>query len=394
MTNITGIGKKCSGCRACEQSCVTQAITFRKDAEGFMYPVVDDTLCVGCGLCLSVCPVNTVNAFHNEQVCYAAKTKDLDDLSKCSSGGLFYAMAKCILESGGIVCGCETDDMLMPRHAIATTLEEAKRMRGSKYVQSDMKGIYTQVKSYLEQGVKVLFSGVPCQVAGLRNYLGVEYPDLYCVDIICHGVPSRQLYASYLKWMEEKWGGKVTKLDFRSKKRHQWSLTLDVTVKEPKGKEKEHIMMGSLDPYYYNFLQGNTYRESCYSCAYANANRSGDITIGDFWGVEQTRPELFDIKGLSCALVNSNKGKELWEMIADTIDFEEVIPDDIISHNGNLRAPTRRPQIRDIIYETVSKHGFGSIPYELSIKAKLVDSLKNIIPNRYRFAIKRALKRK
>ena len=186
----------------------------------------------------------------------------------------------------------------------------------------------------------------------------------------------------------------MTKLDFRSKKRHQWSLTLDVTVKEPKGKEKEYILMGSLDPYYYNFLQGNTYRESCYSCAYANANRPGDITIGDFWGVEQTRPELFDIRGLSCALVNSNKGKELWEMIADTIDFEEVIPDDIISHNGNLRAPTRRPPIRDSIYEIVSKDGFGAIPYDLPFKAKLVDSLKNIIPNRCRYAIKKALKRK
>ena len=394
MNNISTIGNRCCGCRACSQSCGVKAISFYEDAEGFMQPTVDDALCVECGKCLKACPVNTVNVFENPKTGYAAKAKDKDDLRQGSSGGLFYAMAKTIIQAGGVVFGCGNDENLMPRHFIATSLEYAKKMRGSKYVQSDMNDIYTQVKCHLKNGVKVLFIGVPCQVAGLRNYLGKDYPNLYCVDIICHGVPSRKLYASYLQWLEKKWGGKVTQIEFRSKKRHEWSLTLNVHTKKDNGGVKEHLMIGSLDPFYHNFLQGNTYRESCYTCAYSQEKRAGDITIGDFWGVENTHPELFDIRGLSCALVNSNRGHELWNMISPEIDFEEVNPSDIINYNGNLREPTKRPEVRDKIYKIVEGKGFDAIPYDLSLKSKIVDSIKNIIPNRYRYAIKKIVRRK
>jgi len=394
MNNISIIGKRCCGCRACAQSCALNAICFREDEEGFMQPVVDENACVGCGKCLTVCPVNSVNVHRGRQKGYAAKSSNAEDLKQSSSGGLFYAMAKTVIEAGGVVCGCGTDENLMPRHFIAKSLDDAKRMRGSKYVQSDINDIYTKVKYHLNQGTTVLFTGVPCQVAGLRNYLGKEYSNLYCVDIICHGVPSRRMYAAYLRWLEKRWGGEIAQIEFRSKKRHEWSLTLNVHTKKKNGGEAEHLMIGSLDPFYYNFLQGNTYRESCYTCAYSQEKRPGDITIGDFWGVENTHPELFDIRGLSCAIVNSEMGDELWNMIRSEIVCDKVNPSDIINYNGNLRNPTKRPAIRDDIYRIVEEKGFEAIPYDISRRSRIVDTIKNAIPNKYRYAIKKVFRGK
>lgn len=386
MDNISITGKACCGCRACEQSCPKEAITFLEDEEGFLQPFVDQERCVDCGKCLRVCPIHTVNVCQEEQRGYAAKTTSDIDLKECSSGGLFYEIAKFVLNQGGVVCGCGVDESLMPHHVIASSLEETKQLRGSKYVESDIGSIYTQVRTYLNGNVPVLFTGVPCQVAGLKNSLAKEYANLYCVDIICHGVPSRKLYAAYLNWLTRKYG-QIDSIDFRSKKRHQWSLTLSI-----KTKYKEYIKMASLDPYYYNFLEGNTYRESCYTCPYSQRHRTGDITIGDFWGIEKTHPELFDIRGVSCAIVNNEKGQRLWIGIESRTDVTEVGLSDIINYNGNLRTPTIRKPIRDYIYKTLNENGFESIPYKLPIKSRIIDSLKNFIPNRWRYKMKLMLK--
>lgn len=391
MDNILEIGKACCGCRACEQSCPTNAIFFDEDSEGFLQPLVDQEKCITCGKCLKVCPINSINVFHANQLGYAAKTKNLSDIKKCSSGGLFFELAKNIIEQGGVVCGCSLDDSLMPVHIIATSIEEAKLLRGSKYVQSNIGNIYTKIKQYLEKGVTVLFTGVPCQVAGLRNFLIKDYPQLYCLDIICHGVPSRKMYASYLKWLENKYGEKLVSVDFRSKKKHQWSLTLSIKSKAENGRIREHLKIASLDPYYYNFLQGNTYRESCYTCPYSQSHRVGDITIGDFWGIEKCYPELFDIKGVSCAIVNSKKGVEMWSNILDRIDSNEVLLSNIINNNGNLNKPTERKSIRDIVYLKLNREGFKGVPYLLPRKNYIIDSVKNYIPNNWRFKVKRML---
>lgn len=387
MDNISIIQSACCGCRACEQTCPKNAITFREDDEGFLQPFVDQEKCINCGKCLKVCPIHSINVFHSNQLGYAAKTKNLSDLKECSSGGLFFEFAKCILEQGGVVSGCSLDDTLMPVHIIATSIEGAKSLRGSKYVQSSIGNIYTQIKQYLEKGITVLFTGVPCQVAGLRNFLAKDYPQLYCVDIICHGVPSRKIYASYLQWLAKKYG-KLVSVDFRSKKRHQWSLTLSVKSIGENGRIKEHLKIASLDPYYYNFLQGNTYRESCYSCPYSQSLRVGDITIGDFWGVERCYPELFDIRGVSCAIVNSDKGRFFLRSISEKIDCWEVSLNDIVNNNGNLRKPTERKSIRDYIYREINIGGFNAIPYLLPKKTYIIDSIKNLIPNKWRYKVK------
>lgn len=391
--NITEIGKRCCGCRGCGQVCHVAAISFYEDEEGFMQPTVDDAACIGCGKCLKVCPINHVNTFDDKQVGYAARTVDQEDISHCSSGGLFYVFAKEILKNGGVVCGCSTNAQMMPEHTIASTIAEAQGMRGSKYVQSDMNDVYTRIREHLKAEKTVLFTGVPCQVAGLRNFLIKDYPNLFCIDIICHGVPSRKFYAEYLDWLGKKYGGKITEFEFRTKKRHQWSLTQRAVVEKSGGSKTEHLLMASLDPYYHNFLEGSDYRESCYQCPYSQTKRAGDITIGDFWGVEQTHPNLFDIDGVSCALVNSVKGKELWMLTLGKVSATEVDINDIINYNGNLRKPTKRLAVRDTIYKRVAEGGFDAIPYNLSIKSRIVDSIKNIVPNIIRYKIKMIVKK-
>ena len=187
-------------------------------------------------------------------------------------------------------------------------------------------------------------------------------------------------------------GGVLSEYEFRSKKRHEWSLTLAAKIKKPNGKEVEYHRMASLDPYYHNFLEGNTYRESCYQCPYSQPLRPGDITIGDFWGIENCYPELFDIRGVSCAIVNSFKGKEFWAQLSSVIESHQVRLDYIVNNNGNLREPTRRKSIRDHIYKNVNQKGFGSIPYDLPVRCRIIDTIKNYLPNKWRYAVKTFLK--
>ncbi len=357
-----------------------------------MQPCVDEAVCISCGKCLNVCPIINVPVFSNDQVGYAAKTLVKAEQLRGSSGGLFYVMAKAIIENGGAVCGCGTDENLMPIHRIATDLSGVMEMRGSKYVQSNMNDVYLQIKRELDNSRTVLFTGVPCQVAGLRNFLGKEYDELYCVDIICHGVPSRKLYSDYLQWLGDKHSGSVVSYEFRSKKKHKWSLTMRAEIKTPESRIKEFSQMASLDPYYYNFLKGTTYRESCYLCPYARAQRTGDLTIGDFWGVDQIYPELFDINGVSCVLINSTQGHRLWSKVIPGMFVKAVPPKIIIKYNGNLNAPTKRPPTRDVVYKYLHQGGFDAVPYDLPRRARIVDSIKDSIPNTIRYNIKRFVK--
>ena len=389
--NISEIKNNCCGCHSCEQVCPVNAITFEETEEGFFYPVVDNQKCVSCGLCLKKCAVNEPQYEKYSQKGYAAYFNNTELLRKSSSGGMFSALATEVLENGGCVCGCAEEIPGKVSHRIINTLEDLRLLQGSKYVESDMSGVYSAVNEQLKSGNTILFSGTPCQVAGVKKFTG-NPENLITVDIICHGVPSRKLYNSYLGWFGENKGGKVKEYSFRSKEKHDWSLTYRAVV-EKKNSEKVYEAIGSLDPYYHHFLRAYNYRESCYVCKYAKPERCGDITLGDFWGIENVAPDFYNSDGVSAVLVNSLKGEKLWDDSGDKIISKEVDVKDIVKHNGQLNNPSQRCSERDCIYEEFNEQGFSFIAKKYKDNRELLfDGIRNIFPNKTRQKIKNMLK--
>ena len=340
---------QCFGCASCEKVCPKGAIKMDENAEGFFYPKIDSS-CVNCGLCLKHCPLminNTPNTFSQKVFGVVLKNEDL--ILRSASGGVFVGIANYILEKKGVVYGCAYNDNFRVSHIGIESKNELYRLQGSKYIQSFISETYVDVKTRLEKGDTVLYSGTPCQIAGLKSYLGRDYKNLYTIDLICHGIPSQKLFQKYLQWLSIKNKGKIVYYSFRDKDVSGWSCDGKAKIKTKK-KTKIKIIRGYCDPYYASFLRGETYRESCYVCKYANMKRIGDITIGDFWGVEKYYSNIDRSKGVSCCIINTEKGLDLFSTIRERFFCFDCKKDEIAYANSNLNYPTVRPKIRDKIY--------------------------------------------
>ena len=370
------LGKSCCGCSGCEQMCPKNCISMKPDHEGFLYPEVDESICIECGICIKHCPILTDVSRCNIPKVYAAKYKDRGSTFKSTSGGLFIPIAKSDLSMGGVVFGCAYDENLVAKHIKVETEDELYRLQSSKYVQSDTRGIYKQVKTELQNGKEVLFSGTGCQAAGLRSFLGKDYGNLLITDIVCHGVPSPKLFKNYIDYMGKKLGGTLTSYNFRSKEKRGW----DLYYKAENG-QKSKSDYGFFDPYYSAFLYCKTYRESCYECKFANKNRVSDITLADYWGIQKFHPEFFDENGVSLVLVNTEKGKKYLEKIKDKLEIIESDYNKASVMNANLVHPSKRPSCRDSIYD-----GFDCGNFETYAKTKLAfkinpkTKIKKMIP--------------
>lgn len=370
------LGKSCCGCSGCGQICPKNCISMKPDSEGFLYPEVDESICIECGICIKHCPILTDVSRCNIPKVYAAKYKDRGSTFKSTSGGLFIPIAKSVLSMGGVVFGCAYDENLVAKHIKVETEDELYRLQSSKYVQSDTRGIYKQVKTELENGKEVLFSGTGCQAAGLRSFLGKDYGNLLITDIVCHGVPSPKLFKNYIDYMGKKLGGTLTSYNFRSKEKRGW----DLYYKAENG-QKSKSDYGFFDPYYSAFLYCKTYRESCYECKFANKNRVSDITLADYWGIQKFHPEFFDENGVSLVLVNTEKGKKYLEKIKDKLEIIESDYNKASVMNANLVHPSKRPSCRDSIYD-----GFDCGNFETYAKTKLAfkinpkTKIKKMIP--------------
>lgn len=391
MTVLDKLSLECCGCQACAQSCPKDAITLKENVEGFLYPEISDA-CIHCGKCVKVCPIIEKPELSQPIEGYAAYLKERKALRGSSSGGIFVAVAEEILNKGGAVFGCAETTPGEPAHIVIRSREELPLLQGSKYTQSNMTGVYRQVQEILDTGIPVLFSGTPCQVAGLLKFTG-KRENLFTADIICHGVPSRKLYKAYLSWLEKETGSTVKQFLFRSKEKHDWSLTYRVEL-EKDGRTRTQEKIATLSPYYSHFLKGMTYRESCYVCPYAQSNRPGDLTLGDFWGIERVLPDFYNPDGMSAVLVNTQKGKNLWSAISENVVAQPVDTGLIIQNNGQLKAPTKRSPARDSIYTLLSEEGYQAVSKSYrSKKELLIDTVKDLIPNRVRQNIKNLLKR-
>ena len=313
--------KDCSGCTACKNSCPKEAIVMKEDEEGFLYPEIDKDRCVECGICKKVCPISnrSKDESSKEPLVYACKNIDDSIRMQSASGGAFSGISDYVLEQNGVIFGACYNDKFKVEHRKAANKLERDKFRGAKYVQSNLNDIFKDVKEELEEGKLVLFTGTPCQVAGLSNYLKKDYSNLLKCDIVCHGTPSPKIFEEYISYIEKHKENKIKNISFRDKEsgwqNQKWKIEL----------ENGTVLLDDDDVKIYKRIFNKHYaqRPSCHDCRFTNLNRPSDMTLGDFWGIEKAIPGFADNKGVSLLLINTEKGEGIFNLIKDKLILKQ-----------------------------------------------------------------------
>ena len=380
MENI--IDKKlCTGCTACLSICPKKAISFKEDSDGFKYPVIDKDKCIDCGLCKKKCPV--LNTKDNDSIndCYVGFNKDDNEKLKSSSGAIFSLLADYILDNNGIVIGAAFDKENKLKHVAVESKKDLDKLKGSKYLQSDLNNIFTYIKENVKDR-KILFVGTPCQVAGVKAI--VNNKNLLCVDVVCHGVPSPKLFKKYINELECKNNDKIINYNFRDK-----STGWDTYSNTASFKNNNITELSKDNKYMKLFLSDVALRESCYNCNFKVGNKYSDITLGDFWGVQNYYPEMYNKKGVSAIIINTELGKEVFNSIKNIIEYKSCKLDEIIAGNPSLKVSGKKPKNREQFFlELDSK----SIDY-LCSKYKKKNSLIRRALGKVKRVIKKIIKK-
>lgn len=361
---------QCCGCGACVNVCPKQCITMQEDKEGFLYPIINTSLCIDCNLCQDVCPIIHQAEKRRPLKNYAALNPNEQIRLVSSSGGIFTLLTEAIIDEGGVVFGARFNTDWNVIHDYTETKGGLSVFRGAKYVQSYIGNCYQKVKSFLLQGRKVIFTGTPCQIAGLKYFLRKDYDNLFTVDVVCHGVPSPMVWRKYLDEIKALQGGKnsvsrhpmnqrikIKNIDFRSKsngwKKYSFVLTFSEATADGVKNTVLHSYLFTEGSYMKAFLSNLSLRPSCFACP-AKAGRSGsDISIGDFWGIENVLPELDDDKGCSAVLVYTEKGKKLCDALS--FNYTSVSYEDILRGNPSLETSVRKPVNRNFFFRQILK---------------------------------------
>lgn len=393
--NLFNDKKDCCNCNACKNICPKDAIYIHLDEYGFEYPQIDREKCISCGLCKKVCAFQNIEETNTPIETYVGVAKDENIILKSASGGIFATIAQVYLENNGVVFGAAFDDQFNTIHIGINNIEDLHKLQGSKYVQSSIANTYVEAKQYLCEGRKVLYSGTPCQIAGLKGYLMKEYENLLTIDIICHGVPSNKFFKDYLEVIEEKLGGPIKEFKFRDKTMG-WGLNGSI-IYENNGVLKKKKIYGSESSYYHYFLNSSCYRENCYSCKYTCENRPADITIGDYWGIETAHPEILgkgkvkEEKGISVIVANTQKGKNEIEKCDKFYKYSSNFSKARVK-NGQLNNPSKRNYRYDEVMNAYKNGGYNAVNElynrEIGIK-KYKNRVKSIIPSYFKRLIKR-----
>lgn len=391
--------KECCGCGACMNVCPKEAISMVEDEYGFIYPKIDKTLCVECGACKKVCGYQSLPEKHKPERVYAMAAKDEDMLRQSASGGAFAVIAENILKDGGIVYGAalvQGNDKLSPKHIRIDAVEDLVRLQGSKYVQSDMGMTYQQVRKDIQNGLKVLFSGTPCQIAGLQKFIKKEDKNLVTIEIICHGVPNARLFNDYIKYMEQiRKTPKTVGFLFRDKSKGQ-----DMTSKFLYADGSCKIVSGKTTSYVSLFLKSLTYRSNCYSCPYSTPDRVADITVGDFWGFHEEYPkldkniQLSNGKGISCVLVNTELGKKVIESCKNKFIVMDSEFNRVAQHNAQLQRPSKYSPERESVLGSYKIEGYGAVEkyYHKNFKKEILFyTISNLVPKNAKRMVKKAI---
>lgn len=393
----------CCGCGACMNACPQHAIKMLPDEIGFIYPKIDQDKCVECGVCINSCKFRKSETYL-PIIAYVAVNQSEKELMSSASGGVFTAIASEILQDGGVVFGATIifdGGHAKTEHILIDSLEDLWRLQGSKYVQSNIGQTYLQAKRYLQQGHKVLFSGTPCQIAGLKSYLKKEYENLFTIDLICHGVPSNKLFDDYIQQKNRRLKGVILDFKFRDKK-HGWGMNTSLEYEKDHYRRKKYSP-ARLESYCSLFLDGLIYRKNCYSCPFAKTERIGDITVGDYWGIEIAHPELInnsayeECRGISCMLINTAKGKVLCKMAETKLCLYESTVDKVAMQNKQLRQPSIKPKARETFLEVYKQGGYSAIERlfkKIYGKKLIVHSIYNAIPRNLRNRLKKIVSKR
>lgn len=368
---------ECSGCLACIAFCPQKAIEKSHTEEGFYYPKIRYDLCNDCKLCSDFCRRLTDLKINKPLNIYSLQNRDEKMLIEATSGGAFELFAKKILSEGGVIFGAVYDENMIVKHKAGYSTEDIRKMNGSKYVQSDPIEAYMEALSALKRGQKVLFSGTPCQIAGLLALTGA-YSNLITVDIPCYGVPSPEFFAWQVTNLEHKYKAQMTDFRFRDKHKNGFSHTSVLKFRRNETAFEKIVDKYIYIPYHYAFAQKNCYQKKCYRCEYTTPDRVSDITIASFWNIDKYT-DMYDIeKGVSMVLVNTPKGRHLFDCISTNAVFKEHSLDDALVVNAALRKNVEYPRDRDRIINAGIKEGFNGI--KRYYKPPLKEKIKGFMP--------------
>lgn len=377
---------KCTGCAACQQSCTHAAISMKENREGFLFPKINKDKCVGCGLCVRRCPeLSPIKRLdYSVQKSYAVINNEYRKQS--SSGGAFSLLAGWVIRQGGVVFGAAYDNRLTVKHIAVDTMADLCKLRGSKYVQSDVGNSYKQVKSFLANGRKVLFSGTGCQVAGLYAYLdGKRYNgQLFTIDLVCHGVPSLGAFRCYLSKLSHVLGDRNIS-GFRFRKLDSWSIIPAVQLSETKWR----LLRLSENVYMDAFFEGITFRESCFHCQYCNTQRIGTFTLADFWGIGRHGKHFSRnvASGVSLVIDNIDIMPTIKAELKKYAYIEERSMEEAMAEQRNLKMPMPRSTkrdtaVKDLMDKRISLADFAKkygYPYRITLKTTIIGVVKNMI---------------
>lgn len=386
---------QCCGCNACEMVCGKKAITMIEDEYGFRFPQIDTEKCVGCGSCQKVCCINNDVELCKPGTVYAASYKNKDISAKSASGGIFAALAKQVLTEGGIAFGSAYTKQFDVEVISIEKIEDLPRLQGSKYVQSSMNSSFLKIKSELQAGRTVLFCGVPCQVEALKRFLGRSYENLLLVDIVCHGVPSNRMLKDYLAFLADKKQMEVQSIQFRTKTKGQNVYGEIAYRQEP--------LISYKSSYYKLFLNCQTFRDSCYHCKFAGTKRPGDISLCDYWGIEDEHPDFVKevekegLAGISAIMVNTNAGLAFFERLKQEFLLRESTVEQVAKHNPQLQVPSVETAERKQVLDCYRQSGYQGVDdfYFKKYRMKILASdIGQVLPNSWKKKILQVIRGK
>ena len=378
----------CCGCEACVQVCPISAIVFNEDECGFGYPVINEDTCVNCGLCEKVCPILNKRELKSDKIVYASINPDNETRLLSSSGGVFSMISEYIIENGGVVFGAAFNSSWDVEHRYVENKSELYLLRGSKYVQSRIGDAYKHTKCFLEQGRKVLFSGTPCQIAGLKNFLRKEYDNLILLDVACHAVPSPLVWRRYLdeKIYSRMEGAIITDVSFREKSTGWSRYSVVIKGKEDEYKDVRCFVKETVDKNIYMqiFLNDLSVRPSCVACPAKLSNCCSDLTLADYWGIGKINYNWDDSRGTSMVVVNTYNGEQLVkQMHLDNYSIRTSF-NEAVKCNPSLIKPIKENKDSKLFWEIFQVSGFKDISsilrkYQPSFTRRVLSKVKQII---------------